>query len=324
MAGQKSRWRVGIIGTGKHGSRYARHIKADVDGLELVAISRRSEAGSHQAAQWACRWYTDWQDLVADPTVDCIIAVLPPVENEAVAKACAMAAKPLLLEKPMAVSSGQAFSIHEHFARQDLGLTIGQTLRYNRVIKTLRNQLPLIGTLRSFSANQRLEPATLAWLDEPAGAGAGVTLHSAVHVFDALRLITGLEIVRVMASTRCVQSKQLEDHLVALVEMENGVLGTVDCSKIGPARSGGFEFIGNQGYVYGDQVYNIAEWSDGQRRLSLATGDPVNTIVPLLEDWCEFLQGRRSNPIPSEEGVKAVRICEACLRSAAKGGWQEV
>ncbi len=34
--------RIGIIGTGKHGSRYANHIVNDIDGLELTAISRRS------------------------------------------------------------------------------------------------------------------------------------------------------------------------------------------------------------------------------------------------------------------------------------------
>lgn len=324
MIEQRSHWRVGIIGTGKHGSRYARHILADIDGLELVAISRRSEEGRNQAALWSCRWYADWRDLVADPAVDCVVTVLPPVENKAVAEACAAAGKPLLLEKPMAVSSRQALAIHETFARQGLGLTIGQTLRYNQVIAALRNHLPMIGTMHSFTANQRLEPPALAWLDDPLQAGAGVSFHSAVHVFDALRLITGLEIVRVMSRIRCVHSTRLEDHLVALVEMENGVLGTVDCSKIGPARSGGFEFVGDHGLLYGDQVHNIARLTDGRQRIPLELGEPVNTIVPLLREWCAFLQGRGPNPIPSEEGVKAVRVCEACLRSAAKGGWQEV
>ncbi|MDY0389604.1 Gfo/Idh/MocA family protein [Desulfobulbus oligotrophicus] len=324
MTAQKACWQVGIIGTGKHGSRYARHILTDIDDLELVAISRRSETGKEQASQWGCRWHKKWQDLVDDPEVDCIIATLPPAINETVAKACAMAAKPLLLEKPMAVSSAQALSIHTCFTRQGVGLTIGQTLRYNRVIQTLRNELPSIGTLHSFTADQRLEPATLPWLDDPAQAGAGVTFHSAVHVFDALRLITGLEVVRVMARIRCVQSRRLEDHLAALVEMENGVVGTVDCSKIGPARSGRFEFVGDKGSVSGDQVHNIVEQTHDHKRQEIAIDDPVNTIVPLLKDWSAFLNGQRLNPIPGEEGVKAVQICEACLRSAEKGGWQEV
>ena len=318
------RWRVGLIGTGKHGSRYARHIVQDVEGLDLVAISRRSTVGQDQAEQWHCRWHADWRALVADVEVDCVIAALPPTLNLQVAAACAGARKPLLLEKPMAVSGADAIAMHDLFVRHDVGLTIGQTLRYNRVVNLLRQQLPAIGRLYGFAANQRLEPATLAWLDEPSSAGAGVVFHSAVHVFDALRWITGQNIVRVMARTRCVHSKQLEDHLVALVELENGVIGTVDCSKIGSARSGRFEFIGNQGQLHGDQVHHVGELIREQDRLLLETGEPVKAIEPFLLDWLAFLRGSRANPIPGSEGVAAVLACEACLRSAAQGGWVEV
>ncbi|WP_028318721.1 Gfo/Idh/MocA family protein [Desulfobulbus elongatus] len=320
----EKRWRVGIIGTGKHGSRYARHIVQDIEEAQLIAISRRSEEGPRQAAEWSCRWYAEWRALVADPEVDCVIAALPPALNLQVASACAEAGKPLLLEKPMAVSVAEAVAMHDLFARHKVGLTIGQTLRYNRVIVLLRQQLPAIGRLHGFTANQRLEPAPLDWLDEPSSAGAGVTFHVAVHVFDALQWLTGQAIVRVMARTRCVHSSLLEDHVVALVELENGAIGAVDCAKVGPARCGRFEFAGSEGQLQADQIHHVCESIRGQSRLPLAVGEPVNTIVPLVRDWLAFLSGRRSNPIPGEEGVAAIRVCEACLRSAALGGWVEV
>ena len=93
--------RVGIIGTGIHGSRYANHIVNDVDGLELAAISRRSSEGKDQAVQWNCRWFEDWQDLVANSQVDAVIGVVPPALNLAIARRCAEYGKPLLLEKPL-------------------------------------------------------------------------------------------------------------------------------------------------------------------------------------------------------------------------------
>ncbi|MGD9950399.1 MAG: Gfo/Idh/MocA family protein [Desulfobulbus sp.] len=316
--------RVGVIGAGKHGSRYARHILNDVEGLRLVAISRRSDEGRLLASQLGCRWYANWQDLVDSPQVDCIVAALPPTLNLSVAQACAEAGKPLLLEKPMAVTVDDALAIHACFAAKDLGLTIGQTLRYNTVINELRAQLPLVGALYSLSANQRLEPATQAWLDQPEYAGAGVSFHSAVHVFDAIRYITDQKIVRVMARTRCLHSAYLEDHLVVLVELEGGLLGVVDCSKIGPARSGRFELLGEKGLLLGDQVHNQLEFIQGMQRTSLACEGAVSTIVPLLEDWYRFLQGEATNPIPSEVGLAAIRVCAACLRSASKGGWENV
>lgn len=317
-------WRVGVIGAGKHGSRYARHIVHDVDGLELLAISRRSEEGRVQAEQLSCQWYADWRQLVADPGVDCVIAALPPTLNTEVAAACALAGKPLLLEKPMAVSVQDAEQMCALFKRQNVALTIGQTLRYNRVIRMLRRRLADIGQLVSFTASQRLEPIALTWLDDPSFAGAGVSFHLAVHVFDALRFITGREVVRVMARTRCVHSASLEDHLLALVELDDGVIGTVDCSKVGPGRSGRFELVGTGGQLHGDQVHHVGELIQEQNRLPLHPGEPVSTIVPLLRDWLAFLRGVQPNPIPAEEGVAAVRVCEACLRSAAKGGWKTV
>ncbi len=315
---------VGVIGAGKHGSRYARHILSDVEGLSLAAISRRSEEGGRLAAQLGCHWYAQWQDLVAAPEVDCIVAALPPTLNLDVARACAEAGKPLLLEKPMAVSVDAAQTIFDLFCARNIPLTIGHTLRYNTIIKALKEQLPTLGSLYSVTANQRLEPAALAWLDQPEQAGAGVSFHSAVHVFDALHFITGKQILRVMARSRCLHSTRLEDHLVALVELEGGILGTVDCSKIGPARCGRFELIGSQGQLHGDQVLHLLESVHGAQRTTLDCAEPVSTLVPLLLDWCRFVRGEGDNPIPPEAGLTAVKVAAACLRSAAKGCWEEV
>jgi predicted dehydrogenase len=317
-------WQVGVIGTGKHGSRYAHHIVHDVAGLTLAAVSRRSPEGARQAEAWGCRWYADWRLLVTDPTVECVVAAMPPVYNQEIAVACAAVGKPLLLEKPMAVSVPAATMINQGFRQQALPLTIGQTLRYNRVVNVLRQQLGSIGTLHSFAVNLRLEPATLGWLDDPAQAGAGVSLHSAVHVFDALAFITGRKIVRVLAGARCARSVHLEDVLLALVELDNGVIGTVDCSKISPARSGRFEFVGETGQLHGDQVHHFCERIQGMERTSLDLDPPVSTIVPLLEDWLGVLRGTHPNPVPGEAGLAAVGVAVACLRSASEGRWVEV
>lgn len=316
-------WQIGIIGAGRHGSRYARHIMKDVDGLSLAAISRRSPQGQEQARQWACRWHADWRHLVKDPAVDAVIATLPPGLNREVAMACVHAGKPLLLEKPMAVSVTDAEGIRKEFFRSGLSLTIGQTLRYNRVISMLRDHLDEIGPLYGFTANHHLEPATLPWLDEPSLAGAGVSLQTAVHVFDALRFITGQEIIRVLARTQHRHTKQLEDQLIALVELENGAMGTVNCSKVGAARCGRFEFIGGLGQLHGDQVHHSCTLIHNNRTV-VEVQEPINTIVSLLVQWLGFLRGEKENPVAGDEGVTTVRIAEACLRSAAREGWETI
>jgi predicted dehydrogenase len=316
--------KIGIIGTGSHGSRYARHIVRDVADLRLTAISRRSPEGTRQAADWNCARYEDWRDLVADPEVEAVIAVVPPALNLDIAGLCAAMGKPLLIEKPLAVSSAAAAEIVSLFSAANLPLTCGQTLRFNPVVQGLRRELRSIGTLFSFSANQRLEPSSLAWHSMPSLAGAGVSFHTAVHIFDALRFITGLEVRRVMAVFRRQHEEILEDLLAVLVEMEDNVVGTVDCSKVGNARSGRFEFVGYDGQLHGEQVYNVLELIRGTEVKTLRTEGPENTIVSLLRSWSAFLSGRGANPVTGEDGLAAVRVCEACLESARTDSWVEV
>lgn len=316
--------RVGVIGTGRHGSRYANHIVNDIEGLELAAISRRSEEVAGQAARWNCSGYTNWQDLVLDSHVEAVVAVVPPALNPAIARVCANENKPLLIEKPLAVNTTAAREIVDLFALHNLPLTVAQTLRYNPVIQGLRRRLESIGLLMSFSANQRLEPSTLAWHEDLDLAGAGVSFHTAVHVFDALRFITGLEIRRVMAVSRRHQSIVLEDLLAVLVEMEDNIVGTIDCSKVGNARSGRFEFVGHKGQLNGEQIYHTLEFVHGTERERLEIGPSENALVPFLQDWYQFLAGKAPNPVPSEEGLAAVRLCEACLESSVSGKWIEI
>ncbi len=316
--------RIGLIGTGKHGSRYARHIVHDVPGLTLSAISRRSPERKAQTREWNCRGYEDWRQLVDDDGVEAVIGVVPPALNLAIARACVRAGKPLLLEKPLAASLDQAREIVSLCNKNNLPLTVGQTLRYNQVIGRFRELLPELGDLYSFSANQRIEPSTLDWHEQPELAGAGVSFHTAVHVFDALRYITGREVERVMAISGRQHNAALEDLLLVLVEMEGGVKGIVDCSKVGRARSGRFEFVCSDGQLVGDQIYNTCARIVGVDVQPVECGEPVGTILPLLEDWQRFLAGQGENPVSGEDGLRAVQACEGCLESARRGSWVEV
>jgi len=58
-----------------------------------------------------------------------------------------------------------------------------------------------------------------------------------LHVFDALRFITGEEIVRVRATTRKLFNSCLEDVVVAEVILSNGCLGIVEASKVSPGHA---------------------------------------------------------------------------------------
>lgn len=317
--------RVGLIGTGKHGSRYARHIIEDIhDRFELTAVSRRSAEGRAQAETWGAAYFSDWRELVASPRVDAVIVAATPNLNEEIGRHCVASRKPLLLEKPLATDLQQGKRLVGMFEEADLPFTIAQTLRYNSVIIALRDHLPSFGRLYSLFACQRLEISTLPWLAQPEVAGGGVIFHTAVHLFDALRFITGEEVVKIRAVARKIFNPRLEDAIVAEILLGNGALGIVDASKVGPARSGRYELVCEKGQLHGDQIHGILERIDGSRVTSLPLPPPVSTLVPLLRDWALFLAGKGTNPVPAREGLAAVTICHAARKSVLSGNWIEI
>lgn len=319
---RNTRLKVGIIGIGRHGSRYANHLVNDLgDTFHLAAVSRRSGEGREQAAALNAAYYKDWRDLIASREVDAVIAVTTPNLNQPVAAMCAEFGKPLLLEKPLSTDYHTGRQIVDLMTAKDIPFTVAQTLRYNHVIQGLKNNLQKMGGLSYFSACQRLEPSTLAWLEQPEIAGGGVIFHTAVHMFDAIRYITGREIVRIRATSQMVINSRLEDVLVAEVLLEGDCPGVVDASKVSPARAGSYEFICNHGILQGDQIHSTLQQIDGVEIMDIDLPSAVPTIVPLLTDWHEFLTGKGKNPVSAEEGLAAVKACHACRLAASTGLW---
>ncbi len=313
---------VGIIGTGKHGSRYANHIVEDLGScFTLTAISRRSPAAKEQAAAWNTVLYTDWRELVCSSQVEAVISVTTPNLNSEIATLCAEQNKPLLIEKPLTTDFYSAREIVDLFESESLLLTVAQTLRYNPVIIGLRQNLSDMGKLFSLSATHRLEPSTMDWLEQPKIAGGGVIFHTAVHLFDALRFITGEEVVKIRAVARKIYNPQLEDLVSAELELSNGALGIVDTSKVSTARAGRYEFICENGQLQGDQIHGVLENIVGSKITPLLVNRPGPSILPLLQDWHRYLTGGGPNPIPAGEGLAAVKICHACRESATTGDW---
>ena len=317
--------RVGVIGTGRHGSRYAGHIVNDLGHcFHLAAISRRSPAGKAQATAWNTTLYRDWRELVASSEVDAVICATTPDLNPAIARFCAEQKKPLLLEKPLTTDFYTAQEIVLLFDRLSVPLTIGQTLRYNSVILALQDNLPAMGRVLSLCATQRLEPSTLAWLEQPEIAGAGVIFHTAVHLFDALRFITSQEIVKIRATARNIYNPRLEDLVTAEVLLTGGALGIIDASKISPARACRYEFVCENGQLHGDHVHGLLQKIVGMEINKLPVSAPGPTILPLLQDWYAYLRGTGGNPIAAKEGLAAVKISHGCRQSVLTGRWVDL
>jgi predicted dehydrogenase len=184
-----------FAGVGKHGARYARHIRDDLADVELVAIARRDPDQAAAAARvFGARAFTDYRELIERGEVDAVIVVVPPTLHVEVVSCAAQAGIPVLLEKPAAPSLAAGQTLLAALRRNPIPLMVAQTLRYNAVVCALRAACADLGPLRSLTFAQRFEPSPLGWLDDPARSGGGIVLHTGVHAFDLARVLRGLMI----------------------------------------------------------------------------------------------------------------------------------
>jgi len=310
---------LGIIGTGKHGARYLRHV-AEVPALRLAAISRRDrDAGERQAREYGCRFHPDAEALITDPAVDAVALVVPPTQNLRLVIAAARAGKALLIEKPLAPTVSDCRHIDDAVARAGVIAMVAHTLRFNAVVRTLRAALPSIGPVHAAVISQRFEPSALPWLDRRVEAGGGLILHTGVHSFDLLRYLTGCEAVRVSAAGGVVTTDETEDNFAASVEMEGGLLALIGGSRATVGRSGGIEIAGRDGQLVGDHVHGVAVCLVGATRTPLAIGAAVMTVPATLQEFADAIGARRAPAITLADGAKSVALAEACYRSIASG-----
>ena len=322
-----SRIGIGLIGVGKHGLRYATHITRDLSAeLRLVAIARRDGAAARlQGAEFGCKAYDDYRELIAASDVDAIVVVVPPTAHTAIMEAAAAARRPVLLEKPAAANVADGQRILRAVRAAGIPVMVAQTVRYASVVELLLRERDTIGRLHALRLSQRFEPSRPGWIDDPAIAGGGMTLHTGVHVFDLARVLSGLEADRVSCEMARVGTIRTEDNFVAAIRFGGGaVLAGIAGSRATASRCGSIEMAGERGQLVADHVFNTAAIVRGTVVTPLSVAPSVPTVLAVLRDFTHALRTGSPMPIPLEEGLRAVAVADACYKSAETGQAQPV
>lgn len=315
---------VGLIGLGKHGVRYLTHLRDDVPGLRLAAVCRQdAERGRALAVELGVAFHADPAELVADPGVAAVIAVVPPIEHLRIVTAAARAAKPLLIEKPFAFSVADGLRQRELLAASGVPCLVAHTLRYAPVVRALRREASSLGRLHQVVLGQSFEPTRLGWLDDPVLSGGGNVLHTGVHMFDLLRHLTGGEVERVGCSTARVTTRRTEDSFTAsmLVVLPGGppVLASVAGARTTQSRYGEVRLIGEHGQLFADHVHGrVARIVDRVVAEQTQLADEP-TVLAVLREFERVARGVAAPSIGADDGLAAVAIADACYRSAASG-----
>ena len=315
------RLRTGLVGLGKHGLRYAKHIHDDVPGLQLAAICRRDRrAGEELARSYGCDYVAEASILAERDDIDLIVVVAPPAVVERVVPLAAARKKRLLVEKPVAADLHIGLRILAEIERNGVYCAAGQTLRMNTVVREIERRVEDLGRLDSMIFSQRFPPQLeLTWLDDPPQSGGGNVLHTGVHCFDLCRVLSGVEPEAAFCTTRSVHTRRTEDVFASCIDMSDGSLATVNCSRTTRSRNGLIEVTGELGQLVGDHVLNTLYHLGPDGREDIALSAPTHTVLELLRTVADDCQRDRAPTISYREGLAAVAVADACYRSVASG-----
>ena len=309
---------VGIIGLGRHGTRYAHHLLTPESPGKLVAICRRDpEQGRAFADQHQLRFHQQYQSLIRDPEVEVIIVVTPPSLNKTIAIEAIHNRKPLLIEKPLAISSTEARQIVEHAAQANVPLMTAQTLRYDATIVKLKEWGQEIGQWQYLSLTSRLEQRPHSPEEMNAWNRRGAILEIGIHLLDLVRFLTGEEVREVYCEIPESDLGAPENQAWGRLTTLSGIPCLLDISRVSNSRMTRVELIGQTGQLRVNWTTGFVTLLKQRNPLKKHQLPPTPTIQYVLNDFIYALKTGTPMPITGEDGLRAVEIAEACYESAS-------
>ena len=311
---------IGLIGLGHHGLRYATHLLEPIPQGRLVAVCRRNEEmGKAYATQHGLRFYQDYRDLIADSHVDAVIVVASPTLTLPIALEAIRHHKPLLIEKPLAVTGEQAREIVDKADQAHVPIMTAHTLRYENSILAMKEACRDIGARQYLVLTNRVEKTRQS--DRPAGQreNSGVLLEIGIHLLDLVRFLTGEEVREVFCEMGDAGQNSPEERAWVHLKTDSGLPCLLDVSWMSASRVTRGEIIGETGQLVADwtshSLYHIFKGGQTQRK----SFPPDSTIPKVVSGFLDAILKGIPMPISGLDGQRAVEIADACYESAHSG-----
>jgi len=321
--------KVGVIGLGFFGARHAA-IYADHLSAELVAVCDRDAARVAQLSkELGASGFEDFRELLALPGLDAVSICLPDRMHEEAAVAAAQAGKAILLEKPFAHDAATAARIMAAVEKGAARLMIGHILRFDpRYVQTFHAASPeRLGAPIHLRAKRNGVRSTARRL----GDSSSILFYMGVHDVDAMQWIARSRISRVYAQKIEMLGTGNEDALYAVVNFENGAIGSIDYSWAWPdGLMNGFrsslEIVGTKSAAYldcADQGFHVVDdtattggdthlWPQINGRITGDLADELDHFVKASLSGAPYIQHYR-------EAFDAIPVLDALAQSARSG-----
>lgn len=327
---------IGVVGCGYWGPNLARNFSSNPDcRLRSVCDLDPARLRHMQGLYPHIEVFTDFQRMLEECPLDAVAVAVPVRQHYPVAKACLLAGKHILIEKPMASSSEECRELNSLADRKGLTLMVGHTFLYSEPVRRITEIIRRgdIGELQYINC-QRLNLGLFQ-------KDINVAWDLAPHDISIILQIVGEVPQTINCQGNAHITPGIEDVTNMSLSFRNGRFATIQSSWIEPRKIRQMTFVGSRRMiVYNDlnpmeaiRIYDVRVERPphydtfAEFHYSYHYGDSyiphVKQEEPLKKLAQHFLDCIRTGERPltcGTKGLELVRILEASSESLKAGG----
>ena len=317
---------IGVIGAGGMGSRHVMNLHRYVKGARVVAIYDLDQARARQVAAecGSAKAFSDPLQLIQDEIVDAVVIASPDPTHAEFVHACLQQHKPMLCEKPLAITAAEALKIIE--AEKAVGrrlIAVGFMRRFDPQHVAVRQAVAAgkIGRPILFKGVHR-NPMILPYLP-----GGGVVTNSAIHDIDSTRWLLGQEITEVYVRgvrTHSSFDEETRDMLLLQMTLSGDCLATAEVSvAVEYGYEVSAEIVGERGSVLTMQPDDVLVRSQGACFVAVPKDHLTRfqqAYIPELTEWVHSIEsGQDFSGANAWDGYMSLLVTDACIQSLQSG-----
>ena len=335
--------RIAVVGFGLIGRRHAEVLRRS-PGLELAAVVDPAEESRKTAAAIGTDTYASLGEMLGAQRPDGIVLATPTPMHLEQGMACIDAGCPVLIEKPVAVTSAEARILTDAAEAAAVPLLVGHHRRHNGMVRAAKAALEsgAIGNIRAVQAT--------CWFYKPdhyfeaapwrTRRGAGPISVNLVHDVDLLRHFCG-DVRSVQAvAVPSARGFENEDLATAILTFENGTVATISVSdsivapwswELTARENPAYPATNESCYLIGGSEGGLSlpdlriwrhegarDWWTPISATSLICGSE-DPLVTQMHHFARVIGGIEAPVVSGSEGMRSLEVVEAISESARTG-----
>ncbi len=326
---------VAIHGAGEVAYAHAASWKRNPH-VEIVSVSSRSAQSAQKLVDefhLDCPVRDRYEDVLADKRVDIVNLSGPNHVHAQQAVAAAGVGKHVLVEKPMAITMDENRAIREAVENAGVKTIVSFVLRWNPLLETIKSLMSdgAIGELLYVEVDywHGLGDWYGGWeWAHTVKTGGSTNLLAGCHALDALRWLSGREVVEVSAMSNNKKGLyEYDANVVAIMKLDDGSIAkssTLFDAEI--PYSFNIDLVGTEGTLRDNRIWSkrllpgMTDWTTMPTVLPTSGDVHHHPFDAQIDHFVDCIRENRESHCNVADAYRTHELCMAIDRSLAEGG----